>query len=58
MRVFLQKLNHHCAQKVISEVLEKFHSSQNLSEAHRAILTNHNYGSLKYSCPARMIVTK
>ena len=58
MRVFLEKLNHHRAKKDISEVLEQFHSSKNLSEAHRAILTNHNYGSLKYSCPARMIVTK
>ena len=42
MRVFLQKLKHHHAQKDISEVLEQFPSSKNLSEAHKAILTNHN----------------
>ena len=39
---FLQKLNHHRAQKDISEALEQFHSSKNLSEAQRAILTNHD----------------
>jgi hypothetical protein len=32
----------HRAQKDISEALEQFHSSENLSEAHRAILTNHS----------------
>ena len=42
MRAFLQKLNHHHAQKDISEALEQFHSSKNLSQAHRAILTNHS----------------
>ena len=42
MGVFHQKLNHHHAQKDIIEVLEQFHSSKNLSEAHRAILTNHS----------------
>ena len=41
MRLFLQK-NSHRSQKGISEALEQFHSSKNLSEAHRAILTNHN----------------
>ena len=40
MRVFLQKLKHHRAQKDISEALEKFHSSKHLSEAHKAILTD------------------
>jgi predicted transposase YdaD len=42
MREFLQKLKHHRAQKDISEALEQFHSSKNLSEAQRAILTNHS----------------
>ena len=42
MRVFLQKFKAHHAQKDISEVLEQFHSSKNLSEAYRAILTNHS----------------
>ena len=42
MRAFLQKLNRHRALKNISEVLEQFPSSKNLSEAHRAILTNHS----------------
>ena len=42
MRVFLQKENYHRAQKDISEVLEQFHSSIFLSEAHRAIPTNHS----------------
>ena len=36
MRVFIQKLMHHRAQKDISEALEQFHSSKYLSEAHRA----------------------
>jgi len=42
MRVFLQKFKAHHAQKDISEALEQFHSSKNLSEAYRAILTNHS----------------
>ena len=42
MRVYLQNLNHRRAQKDNSEVLEQFHSSKNLSEARRAILTNHS----------------
>ena len=33
MRVFLQKFKAHYAQKDISEALEQFHSSKNLSEA-------------------------
>ena len=33
MRAFLQKLNNHRGQKDISEALEQFHSSENLSEA-------------------------
>ena len=37
--IFLKKINNHHAQKDISEALEQFHSSKNLSEAHRAILT-------------------
>ena len=41
MRVFLQKLKHRRAQKDISEALEQFRS-KNLSDEHRAILTNHN----------------
>ena len=41
MRAFLQKLNRHRAKKDISEVLEQFPSSKNVSKAHRAILTNH-----------------
>ena len=32
----------HRAQKDISEALEQFHGSKNLSEAHRANLTNHS----------------
>ena len=42
MRVFLQKLKHHRAQKDTSEALEQFHNSKNLSEVHTAILTNHS----------------
>ena len=42
MRVFLQKFKAHRAQKDISEALEQFYSSKSLSEAHRAILTNHS----------------
>ena len=43
MRVFLQKkLKHHHAKKDIGEALEQFYSSKILSEAHRAILTNHS----------------
>ena len=42
MRVFLQKFKSHHAQKDISEALEQFYSSKTLSEAHRAILTNHS----------------
>ena len=42
MRVFLQKFKAHHAQKDINEALEQFHSSKNLSEAYRAILTNHS----------------
>ena len=33
MRVFLQNFKAHRAQKDISEALEQFHSSKNLSEA-------------------------
>ena len=36
------KLKRHHAQKDISGALEQFHSSKNLSEAHRAILTNNS----------------
>ena len=39
---FFKNTKAHHAQKDISEALEQFHSSKNLSEAHRAILTNHN----------------
>ena len=42
MRAFLKKLKHHRSKKDISEALEQFHSSKNLSETHRAILTNHS----------------
>ena len=42
MRAFLQKLNHHHAQKDISEVPEQFPSPKNLSEVRREILTNHS----------------
>ena len=42
MITFLQNNKAHRAQKYISEALEQFHSSKNLSEAHRAILTNHS----------------
>ena len=42
MRVFLQKLKHDHSQKDISKALEQFQSSKKLSEAHRAILTNHS----------------
>ena len=42
MRVFLQKFKAHRAQKDITEALEQFHSSKNLSKAYRAILTNHS----------------
>ena len=35
-------LKNHRAQKDISEALEQFHSSKKLSEADRAILTNHS----------------
>ena len=38
MGAFLQKLNNQNAQNYISEALEKFHSSKNLSEAHTTIL--------------------
>ena len=41
MRVFLQKFKAHRAQQYISEALEQFHSSKNLSDAYRAILRNH-----------------
>ena len=41
MRVFLQKLKHHRAQKDISGALDQFHSSIFLTETHRAILTSH-----------------
>ena len=37
-----KKFQAHHAQKDISEALEQFHSSKNLSEAYRAILTNHS----------------
>ena len=40
MREFLQKLTN--SQINLSEALEQFHSSKNLSEAHKAILTNHS----------------
>jgi hypothetical protein len=36
------KQNHHRAQKYLSEALEQLPSSKNLSEAQRAILTNHD----------------
>ena len=43
---FFKNIKAHSAQKDISEALEQFHSSkklsENLSEAHRAILTNHS----------------
>ena len=39
---FFKNTKAHHAQKDISEALEQFHSSKNLSEAHRAILTNHS----------------
>ena len=42
MGVFLQKFKAHRAQKDISEALEQFYSSESLSEAYRAILTNHS----------------
>ena len=42
MRGFSSKLSNHHAKKDISEALEQFHSSKKLSEAHRAILTNHS----------------
>ena len=42
MRVFLQNFKGHRAQKDICEALEQFHSSKNLNEAYRAILTNHS----------------
>ena len=42
MRAFLQKFKAHHAQKDISEAQEQFHGSKKLSEAHRAILTNHS----------------
>ena len=42
MGAFLQIIKAHHAQKDISEALEQFHSSKKLSEAHRAILTNHS----------------
>ena len=34
---FFKNTKAHCAQKDISEALEQFHRSKNLSEAHRAI---------------------
>jgi hypothetical protein len=37
------KQKHHRAQKDLSEALEQPPSSTNLSEAQRAILTNHDY---------------
>ena len=37
-----KKIKAHHAQKDISEAVEQFHGSKNLSEAHRAILTNHS----------------
>ena len=40
MRAFIQRLNHHHAQNDVSEVLEQFPSSKNLSDAHRAVLSN------------------
>ena len=39
---FLKNTKAHHAQKDISEALEQFHSSKNLSEAYRAILTNYS----------------
>ena len=39
---FFKNIKSHHAQKDISEELEQFHSSKNLSEAYRAILTNHS----------------
>ena len=42
MRSFLQNYKAHRAQKDISEALEHVQSSKKLSEAYRAILTNHS----------------
>ena len=42
MRAFFKNIKAHRTQKDISEALEQFHSSKNLSEAHREILTNHS----------------
>ncbi len=39
---FYKNFQAHRAQKDISEALEQFYSSKSLSEAHRAILTNHS----------------
>ena len=39
---FYKSFQAHHAQKDISEALEQFYSSKSLSEAHRAILTNHS----------------
>ena len=39
---FFKNNKAHRAQKDISEALEQFHSSKNLSEAQRAIPTNHS----------------
>ena len=49
---FFQNIKAHCAKKDISEALEQFHSSKNLSEAHRAILTNH---SIIWALPNRCV---
>ena len=42
MGVFIQKIPSTPCSKDISEALEQFYSSKSLSEAHRAILTNHS----------------
>ena len=39
---FFKNIKAHHAQKDISEALEQFHSSKKLSEAQRAILSNHS----------------
>ena len=39
---FYKSFQAHRAQKDITEALEQFQSSKSLSEAHRAILTNHS----------------
>jgi len=54
---FIKNIKAHRAQKDISEALEQFHSSIFLSEAHKAIISNHSIilasqigVSSKYTC--------